>query len=209
LEDVGVAAIFVHGRTREQGFGGTVKLAGIRAVVQAVKTIPVIGNGDITTPEAALKMLEETGCAGVSMGRGAFYDPWIFKRSQHYLNTRELLAEASFEERVRVMCRHLDLMIEVFGEELGCRMFRKVAPWYSKRFGPVNEFNKRVVLISSKAQFYEVLENYQKWRLQFLDDRGELKPKFQPAPMVASFMQDPAAASRQNIPVPKGPVEVW
>src|SRR5215467_8287 len=80
LEDVGVAAIFVHGRTRAQGFGGTVNLAGIRAVVQAVKTIPVIGNGDIITPQAAKKMFDETGCAGVSIGRGAFYDPWIFKR---------------------------------------------------------------------------------------------------------------------------------
>src|SRR3989442_1372286 len=75
LEDVGVAAIFVHGRTREQGFGGTVNLAGIRTVVQAVKTIPVIGNGDVTTPQAARRMLDATGCAGVSIGRGAFYDP--------------------------------------------------------------------------------------------------------------------------------------
>src|SRR5947209_8962047 len=64
LEDVGVAAIFIHGRTREQGFGGMVNLAGIRAVVQAVKTIPVIGNGDIVTPQAAKHMLDETGCAG-------------------------------------------------------------------------------------------------------------------------------------------------
>src|SRR5579871_3531009 len=68
LEDAGVSAIFVHGRTREQGFSGTVKLHGIRAVVQAVKTIPVIGNGDITTPEAANMMFDETGCAGVSIG---------------------------------------------------------------------------------------------------------------------------------------------
>src|SRR5262245_25255861 len=76
LEAVGVAAIFVHGRTRAQGFGGKVNLAGIRAVVEAVKTVPVIGNGDITTPEAARHMQAETGCAGVSVGRGAFYDPW-------------------------------------------------------------------------------------------------------------------------------------
>ena len=85
LEDVGVAAIFVHGRTREQGFSGTVNLAGIRSVVQAVKTIPVIGNGDIITPQAARKMFEDTGCTGVSVGRGAFYDPWIFKRTVQYL----------------------------------------------------------------------------------------------------------------------------
>src|ERR1041385_764326 len=87
LEGVGVTAIFVHGRTREQGFGGTVNLAGIRAVVQAVRSIPVIGNGDITTPDAAAKMIDETGCAGVSIGRGAFYDPWIFRRTLEYLRS--------------------------------------------------------------------------------------------------------------------------
>jgi nifR3 family TIM-barrel protein len=209
LEGVGVAAIFVHGRTRQQGFSGTINLSGIRAVVEAVKTIPVIGNGDVTTPEAAEKMFSETGCAGVSIGRGAFYNPWIFQHTLHYLKTGELLPEPRFEERVKVMCRHLDLMVEVFGEEHGCRMFRKVAPWYAKRFGPANEFNKRVVRISSKAEFYEVLESYQRWRSQFVDESGDLKPRFQPPPMVASFMQEPDVARREQIPVPKGPVEVW
>ena len=210
LEDAGVAAIFVHGRTRQQGFGGTVNLAGIRKVVEAVKTIPVIGNGDVICAESAKKMFDETGCAGVSIGRGAFYNPWIFAHTNHYLATGQLLPEPSFAERVRVMCRHLDLMVEVFGEEMGCRMFRKVAPWYSKRFGPANEFNKRVVLVSTKAQFHEILQSYIHWRRQFLDERGELLPRFQQSPMVASFMQDePAAAQRRNIPVPKGPVDVW
>jgi nifR3 family TIM-barrel protein len=285
LEDVGVAAIFVHGRTREQGFTGTVNLAGIRSVVQAVKTIPVIGNGDIITPQAAKKMFDDTGCAGVSIGRGAFYDPWIFKRTLHYLNSGNptekagkqfpvyarphpgplprgegealersrkadgnltqssegdlsvargqhldgltssaqkkletphvvsyedlLLPEPPFAERLRVMSRHLDLMVEVFGEELGCRMFRKVAPWYAKRFGPAAEFNRHVVRISTRQEFHDVLENYLRWRQQFLDESGELKQKFQPPPMVASFMLEPDVAQRQHIPVPKGPVEVW
>jgi len=209
LEDVGVAAIFVHGRTRQQGFSGTINLRGIRAVVEAVKNTPVIGNGDVTTPEAAKKMFSETGCAGVSVGRGAFYNPWIFQHTLHYLQMGELLPEPRFEERVRVMCRHLDLMIEVFGEEHGCRMFRKVAPWYSKRFGPANEFNKSVVQISSKAEFEEVLGTYVRWREQFLDENGNLKPRFQPAPLIASFMQEPGVAGRREIPVPKGPVEVW
>jgi hypothetical protein len=121
----------------------------------------------------------------------------------------ELLAEPSFDERVRVMCRHLDLMIEVFGEEHGCRLFRKVAPWYAKRFGPANVFNKRVVQVSSQAQFHEALEDYRRWREQFLDEGGELLPRFQLQPLVASFMQEPGSAARQQIPVPKGPVEVW
>jgi tRNA-dihydrouridine synthase B len=253
LEDVGVAAIFVHGRTREQGFGGTVNLSGIRKVVEAVKNIPVIGNGDIITPQAAKKMFDETGCAGVSIGRGAFYDPWIFKRTLEYINgprnNRQVLdcgsplplltsgqrqragafqdaivtdvipPEPSFPERVRIMCRHLDLMVEVFGEELGCRMFRKVAPWYAKRFGPCHEFNKKVVQISTRAEFHDVLENYIRWRRQFLDEHGELLPRFQQPPMVASFMREPAcgdeaerrpaSTQREQIPVPKGPVEVW
>jgi tRNA-dihydrouridine synthase B len=243
LEDAGVAAIFVHGRTREQGFGGTVNLAGIRAVVQAVKNIPVIGNGDIITPQAAKKMFDETGCAGVSIGRGAFYNPWIFQHTLHYLQrgtgilpvqrvrqyklenenfttfgdrqdacptlSGELLPEPAFADRVRVMCRHLDLMIEVFGEEHGCRMFRKVAPWHAKRFGPCHEFNKRVVQVSTRVQFLEVLENYTRWRQQFLDGNGELQPRFRPPPLVASFMRDPASTQREQIPVPKGPVEVW
>ena len=203
LEDVGVAAIFVHGRTRQQGFSGSVNLAGIRAVVQAVRSIPIIGNGDVTTPEAARMMIDETGCAGVSIGRGAFYNPWIFLHTRHYLETGELLPDPSFEERVRVMCRHLDLMVEVFGEAHGCRMFRKVAPWYSKRFGPANEFNKRVVQLTSKAEFHEILANYIHWREQFLDESGELRPNYRPPPLVSSFMQ------RESIPVPKGPVEVW
>jgi nifR3 family TIM-barrel protein len=207
LEDVGVAAIFVHGRTRQQGFGGTVNLGGIRAVVQAVKAIPVIGNGDITTPQAARRMVEETGCAGVSIGRGAFYSPWIFQHTLHYLRTGELLAEAPFAARVQVMCRHFELMLEVFGEELACRMFRKVAPWYAKRFGPANEFNKKVVLISTRTEFYEVLEHYRAWREQFLDEAGELRPRFQPAPMIPSFMAEPD--QHQHIAVPSGPVEIW
>ncbi len=240
LEDAGVAAIFVHGRTREQGFGGTVKLTGIRAVVQAVKNIPVVGNGDVITPQAAKKMLDETGCAGVSIGRGAFYNPWIFQRTLQYLQSFrrgelhepqtfhapdkvrdscnsslranelvELLPEPTFAERVRVMCRHLDLMIEVFGEEHGCRMFRKVAPWHAKRFGPCHEFNKHAVRVSTRAGFHDVLDNYIRWRWQFLDESGELQPRFRPPPMVASFMREPASAQREQIPVPKGPVEAW
>ena len=208
LEDVGVAAIFIHGRTREQGFGGTVNLAGIRKVVEAVRTIPVIGNGDVTTPQAAKMMFDETGCAGVSIGRGAFYNPWIFTHTQHYLRTGELLPEPSFAERIRVLRRHFDLMLQVFGETHGCRMFRKVAPWYSKRFGPANLFNKRVVTISTRAEFENLLEDYIAWREQFLDENGELKLQYRPAEMVASFME-PESTRREAIPVPKGPVEVW
>ena len=135
--------------------------------------------------------------------------PGFFNARRQWLQTGGLPPEPAFAERVRVMRRHLDLMVEVFGEECGCRMFRKVAPWYAKRFGPCHEFNKKVVRLASRAEFETILENYIRWRQQFLDDRGELQPRFQPAPMVASFMRDPAAGEGGHIPVPKGPVEVW
>jgi len=96
LEEAGVAAIFVHGRTREQGFSGFVNLRGIAAVVRAVKNIPVIGNGDVTTPEGAKRMLDETGCQGVSVGRGAFYNPWIFRASSAVFGNRRADAGAGF-----------------------------------------------------------------------------------------------------------------
>jgi nifR3 family TIM-barrel protein len=209
LEDAGIAAIFVHGRTRAQGFGGTVNLAGIRAVVEAVRRIPVIGNGDVTTPEAAQKMLVETGCAGVSIGRGAFYNPWIFRQTRHYLRTGELSPEPSFDERVQVMCRHLDLMIEIFGEELGCRMFRKVAAWYARRFGPAVDFRRRLAGFGTRAEFHTALDAYRKWRAQFCDERGELRPKYQPPRLVASFMRPGTGGSTDLIPVPRGPIERW
>ena len=209
LEEIGIAAITIHGRTRAQGFSGGINLAGIRAVVQAVRHIPVIGNGDVTTPRAVKHMLDETGCAGVSIGRGAFYDPWIFNHSLHFLATGEEPAAPPLEERLRVMRRHLDRMVEVFGESLGCRMFRKIAPWYARRFGPAREFNRRVVRLASRAEFEEIVEAFLQWRLQFLNEDGELKPSYAPAPLEASFMSENPAEATGRISVPKGPMAMW
>ncbi|MBI5381456.1 MAG: tRNA dihydrouridine synthase DusB [Opitutae bacterium] len=212
LEDVGVAAICIHGRTRAQGFGGTVNLAGIRAVVQAARAIPVLGNGDVTSPEAARHMIAETGCAGVAIGRGAFYDPWIFRRTAEYLRTGELAPEPSLTERVRVMRRHLERYCEFYGEETGVKFFRKVAPWYARRFGPAKMFKQRVVKMTTRADFEAALAEFFEWRKPFCDERGELLAKYQPAPLTASFMRpagESAGDAGQAIPVPKGPVEFW
>ena len=216
LEDTGVAAIMVHGRTRQQGLDGSVNLAGIRRVVAAVSRIPVIGNGDITSPQAAKMMLDSTGCAGVSIGRGAFYNPWIFAHSMHYLETGELLPEPAFSERIRVMNRHFDLMLEVFGENLGCTMFRKIGPWYAKRFGPASLFNKGIVRVSTRADYEALLAQYITWREQFLDENGQLLRKYSPAPQALNFRDEdtdasdaPAVTRREAIPVPSGPNELW
>jgi len=212
LEEAGVAAVFVHGRTRAQGFSGAVNLAGIRAVVEAVRSIPVIGNGDVTTPQAAHRMLAETGCAGVSIGRGAFYDPWIFRRTEHFLRTGELLPEPGFSERIRVLRRHFERYCEFYGEVRGPRLFRKVAPWYAKRFGPAKPFKQRILTIESKADFEAAVAEYLSWRSAFCDASGELLPKYQPAPMTTAFDAGGAEGGppdRESIPVPRGPVETW
>ena len=208
LEEVGVSAVFVHGRTRAQGFSGRVNLSGIRAVVQAVR-IPVIGNGDVTTPEAAVHMLRETGCAGVSIGRGAFYDPWIFSRTRAFLESGVLPREPTFEERVGVMKRHFERYVEFWGEERGAVYFRKVAPWYARRFGPSKPFKTRVITIRSRADFEACLAEYCSWRAQFCDGEGRLLDRYRLPDMTASFLReegDPAVAA---IPVPKGPVDTW
>jgi tRNA-dihydrouridine synthase len=229
LADVGVAAIFVHGRTRAQGFSGTVNLAGIRAVVEAVPGLPVIGNGDITTPGAARHMIAETGCAGVSVGRGAFYDPWIFRRTDHLLRTGELLPEPGFDERVRVMRRHFERYCEFYGEEHGARLFRRVAPWYARRFGPAKFFRQKVLTIGTRAGFEALVAEYTAWRAQFCEGGdgpgGELLPRFRPGPLTPSFLRAPGeaggggggsgeggegeGADREAFPVPKGPVDRW
>jgi nifR3 family TIM-barrel protein len=212
LEQAGAAAIFVHGRTRAQGFAGTVNLAGIKAVVEAVRTIPVIGNGDVTTPEAARHMRQTTGCAGVSIGRGAFYDPWIFRRTEHYMRTGELLPEADFAERIRVLRRHFERYCEFYGEERGARLFRKVAPWYAKRFGPAKPFKQRILSITGRADFEAAIAEYLAWRAQFCDAAGELLPAYRPGALVASFLRAEASgeeSERATLPVPKGPIERW
>jgi tRNA-dihydrouridine synthase B len=212
LEEAGVAAVFIHGRTRAQGFSGAVNLSGIRSVVEAVRAIPVIGNGDITTPETARQMLEETGCAGVSIGRGAFYDPWIFRRTEHFLKTGELLAEPGFDERIRVLRLHFERYCEFYGEARGARLFRKVAPWYAKRFGPAKPFKQRILTIESKADFEAVISEYRAWRGAYCGADGELLPKYRPAPMATSFAgggEEAEVFSREGIPVPRGPVETW
>jgi nifR3 family TIM-barrel protein len=211
LEDAGVAAVFVHGRTRAQGFGGVVNLEGIRAVAGAVRSIPVIGNGDVTTPQAARHMLSETGCAGVSIGRGAFYDPWIFRRTEHYLRTGELLAEPAFAERMGVLRRHFERYCTFYGEARGARLFRKVAPWYARRFGPARTFKRRILTIESRADFEAAVAEYVAWRASFCDASGELLPKYRPAPMAPSFLagEEAGVLGRGSIPVPQGPVEIW
>lgn len=129
-EQCGVAAVAVHGRTRQQFYSGRADWEIIRKIKEAVK-IPVIGNGDVFTPEDAKKMLEQTGCDGIMVARGAQGNPWIFRRIRHYLETGELLAGPDREEICRMILRHAQMQVERKGENLGMKEMRKHIAWYT------------------------------------------------------------------------------
>ena len=130
-ESCGVAAVAVHGRTREQYYSGKADWDIIRQVKEAVK-IPVIGNGDVFTPEDAKRMLEETGCDGIMVGRGAKGNPWIFKRITHYLETGELLPGPTLMEVRDMILRHGKMLTEYKGEMIAMREMRSHMAWYTK-----------------------------------------------------------------------------
>lgn len=133
LEDAGAAAIAVHGRTREQYYSGKADWDIIRQVKEAV-AIPVIANGDIDSPEAAERCIEETGADAIMIGRGAQGNPWIFREIKHYLECGEKLPRPDADEIKTVLRQHAQLQMEVKGEYIGMREMRKHAAWYLAGF---------------------------------------------------------------------------
>ena len=129
-EQAGVSAITIHGRTRAQMYAGQADWDIIRKVKEAV-SIPVFGNGDIFTPEDAKRMIDETGVDGVAIARGAKGNPWLIRRTIHYLETGELLPEPSVEERRAMVIRHAELMVQFKGERLAIPEMRKHMAWYT------------------------------------------------------------------------------
>lgn len=152
-EASGAAAVAVHGRTREQYYSGTADWDIIRQVKEAVK-IPVIGNGDVTSPQKAKQLLDETGCDGVMVGRAAQGNPWIFKEITHYLATGELLPRPEKAEVRDMMLRHARMQIEYKGEYIGMREMRKHVSWYTA--GYPNSAKLRGVI--NAVESYEELE---------------------------------------------------
>lgn len=129
-ESCGVAAVAVHGRTREQYYSGTADWDIIRRVKEAVK-IPVIGNGDVFTPEDAGRLLEQTGCDGIMVARGAKGNPWIFHRINHYLETGEALPGPSVQEIREMILRHSRMLADYKGERVAIREMRSHMAWYT------------------------------------------------------------------------------
>lgn len=131
LEEAGAQMITVHGRTKRQMYHPPVDVDIIKQVKQAV-SVPVIGNGDITTPQLAREMYEKTGCDLVMIGRGSYGHPWIFEEVSRYLADGTLLPPKSIEERLEIMQEHISLICSFKGERVGIRESRKHAVWYLK-----------------------------------------------------------------------------
>ncbi|GMA99129.1 tRNA dihydrouridine synthase DusB [Pelosinus sp. IPA-1] len=159
-EKAGIAAIAVHGRTREQFYTGEADWSIIKQVKESVG-IPVIGNGDIRAPYDAVKMMTETGCDAIMIGRGAQGNPWIFKQVTHYMSTGEILPLPLMSERVAVLLRHLDMLIEYKGEHVGIREMRSHGAWYTKGLPHSAELRLKLNQAESKEDFIAVLEQFQ------------------------------------------------
>lgn len=154
-ESSGAAAIAVHGRTREQYYSGNADWDIIRQVKEAVK-IPVMGNGDVTTPESAKAMMEQTGCDFVMIGRAVRGNPWIFAQMNHYLKTGEHLPKPTYEEVREMMLRHARMEIEERGEYTGIREMRKHVAWYTTGMPHSAKLRKHL----SEMEDYATLENF-------------------------------------------------
>ena len=154
-EDAGAAAITVHGRTKVQMYAPPVNTDIIRQVKQAV-SIPVIGNGDVVDGISAARLMEETGCDMVMVGRGALGRPWVFSQINAYLDYEVILPDPPVVEKMRVMLKHIEAICQYKGERVGLREARKHAAWYTKGLHGAANYRARIGLISSMEELQQI-----------------------------------------------------
>ena len=161
-QESGAAAVAVHGRTREQYYAGHADWDIIRQVKEAV-SIPVIGNGDIRTPEDVAAMAEQTGCDGYMIARGAEGNPWIFRQILHYFDTGEHLARPDFSEVTEMLLRHAKMQIDCKGDYTGIREIRKHAAWYTAGYRNSSKLRGRINEVENYGQLealFREVESY-------------------------------------------------
>ncbi|HAR6355610.1 tRNA dihydrouridine synthase DusB [Staphylococcus delphini] len=158
-ERAGAAAISLHGRTRVQMYEGKADWGIIRQVKEAVN-IPVIGNGDVTSPELAEKMLKETGVDAVMIGREALGNPWMIYRTVHYLETGELIDEPQIDEKIEIALLHLNRLVDLKGEKVGVMEMRKHASWYLKGVRGNGKARKALNQAETLAEMTEILTEF-------------------------------------------------
>lgn len=159
LEESGASAVAVHGRTRAQYYSGSADWDIIRQVKERV-SIPVIGNGDVISGEDAMRMMDETGCDGVMIGRGAQGNPWIFSQALHVMATKEAAPKPSAEEVTAMVLKHADMLIDFKGEYLGIREMRKHTAWYLAGYPNSAKLRKLVNQIESYNELEALLNLY-------------------------------------------------
>ena len=165
MESVGVAAVAVHGRTREQMYSGKANWDYIKAVKSAL-TIPVIGNGDVNSPESAKALLEYTGCDAMLIGRAAQGNPWLFQQIKEYLETGHYRPHPTGVERIAMLLRHYDLLCHYKGVDLATREIRTHASFYIKGLPEAARWRNALNVAMGRESFISVVEEYK----QFLDD---------------------------------------
>lgn len=158
VEEAGASAITVHGRTREMFYSGNANWEIIKKIKKEVK-IPIIGNGDLFTPEDVKNMFEYTGCDGVAIGRGSRGNPWIFKNSINFLN-RNRFSLPTNEEKLKVIIEHLDLLSTFKGEKIGVKEMRKHIGWYVKGMKDSACFKNKINKIDNKKEMKDALCNF-------------------------------------------------
>ncbi|BBF44311.1 tRNA dihydrouridine synthase B [Lachnospiraceae bacterium KM106-2] len=166
IEQNGGAAVAVHGRTREQYYSGKSDIECIRMVKEAV-SIPVIGNGDITTPEEAKYMLDYTGCDGIMIARGVRGNPWLFNQIKHYLATGEHLPKPTVQEVVDLIKQHARLQIQYKGDYVGIREMRKHVAWYTTGYPKSSKLRNVVNEVETIQQLDELLDEYGQMNIDF------------------------------------------
>lgn len=158
-EECGIQALTIHGRTRACLFQGNAEYDSIRTVKQKV-SIPVIANGDITSPHKARAVLDYTGADALMIGRAAQGRPWIFREIQHYLDTGELLPPLPLAEVKRLLCAHVRELHDFYGQAKGYRIARKHVAWYLQEHAPDDQFRRTFNAIEDASEQLEALEAY-------------------------------------------------
>jgi len=153
----GIKAVFIHGRTKLQGYSGAVDYRIIRAVKEAL-SIPVIASGDILSPELIAKMFNETGCAGVAIARGALGNPWLFRDAPGFLRNGAIAKRPSIDEVLKTMTQHLNACIDFYGERNGVVIFRKFFNWYTKGFRKIRPYREKSSRVKAAEHMVSLIQ---------------------------------------------------